>query len=208
MRSFRLLRRALDTDQETLIWEGDVPRWPESWSRDGRLLLFVEGLPTRAIGMLRLDDASSAQAWIESEFVKDEPHISSDGRWVAYQSDESGQFEVYLQAFPGPGQRFRVSSAGGGAPRWRADGGELFYLTPEGTIMTVALRFVRDEVQAGVPQALFKAPIGAVQLTVDQYDVTPDGQRFLVLKQAPEPGQPPLTVVVNWDSGLQDREAR
>lgn len=120
---------------------------------------------------------------------------------MAYQSNEAGQTDVYVEAFPGPGQKIRISTSGGGAPRWRADGRELFYLTPTGTLMAVAMK-PGSRLEAGVPQPLFQTPIRNVVLTIDQYDVTGDGQRFPVLTPTSNARQAPITVVVNWTAGL------
>ena len=123
---------------------------------------------------------------------------------MAYQSNEAGQTDVYVEAFPGPGQKIRISTSGGGAPRWRVDGRELFYLTPTGTLMAVAMK-PGPRLEAGVPQPLFQTPIANVVLNIDQYDVTGDGQRFLVLTPTSNARQAPITVVVNWTAGLERR---
>ena len=109
---------------------------------------------------------------------------------------------MYVEAFPGPGQKIRISTSGGGAPRWRRDGRELFYLTPTGTVMAVAITS-GSPLEAGIPEPLFRTPITNLALNIDQYDVTDDGQRFLVLTPTGEARQSPITIVVNWTADLK-----
>jgi len=108
------------------VWVLDLARGI-SWSPDGRMVIYgSNGTPAAAqvpiIGIVPVTADAKAMVWLDTPFTKEEPHFSPDGRWVAYQSDESGQAEVYVQAFPGPGKKIRASSDGGGAPRRRADG--------------------------------------------------------------------------------------
>jgi hypothetical protein len=122
--------------------------------------------------------------------------FSPDGRWLAYAGDDSGRSEVYLGPVQGPGGRLRVSTVGGTQPRWRADGRELFFLAPDRTLMVVSV--VPGGVPAlGLPQRLFPAPVGALAVLFAQYDVTPDGQRFLVVSEI-NPTSQPVTLVLNW----------
>jgi Tol biopolymer transport system component len=195
-----IAQRRLDEATAHTLWESTergVLRYVESWSPDGTGLVFEEG---SAIGILPLDPGAKPFTWIDTPFDKDEPHFSPDGRWIAYQAFDSGSYEVYVQAYPKPGAQIRVSTAGGGAPRWRADGRELFYLTPDGALMAVAVT-PGPSIQFGTPRQLFQTPITNLELNIDQYDVSPDGQRFLVL--VPEPTDDlGVNVVLNWTSGL------
>ena len=137
---------------------------------------------------------------IESSLAVDEPHVSRDGRWLAYSANDTGQWEVYLQPFMRPGGRVRVSTSGGSQPRWRADGKELFYLALDGAMMSVD---TRDPANPGAPRKLFDSRIW-VNPVEDQYDVTADGQRFLLI--VPEGQQATrLTVLTNWPSVLAGR---
>ena len=129
-----------------------------------------------------------------------EPHVSPDGRWLAYSGQDTGQWEVYVQPFMRPGGRVRVSTNGGSQAQWRGDGRELFYLALDGTMMSVR---TADPATPGAAQKLFQRRL-AVNPVDDQYAVTADGQRFLVLD--PE-GQPTtrLTVLTNWPAALKPR---
>ena len=198
----RIYRKSVDGGDELLVWEGSEVRNPDSWSPDGRLIAYHGA--GRTIGVVPLTGDAKEMVWLETPFTKDEPHFSPDGRWMAYQSNEAGQTDVYVQAFPGPGQKIRVSTSGGGAPRWRADGRELFYLAPTGMMMAVSMK-PGQRLEAGVPEPLFQTPITNVTLGLDQYDVTGDGQRFLVLTPTGDARQTPITVVVNWTAGLAEQ---
>jgi Tol biopolymer transport system component len=195
----RIYRKSVDGGDELLVWEGSERRFPDSWSLDERLIAY-HGNTT--IGVVPLTGDAKSMVWLDTPFAKDEPHLSPDGRWVAYQSNEAGQTDVYAESFPGRGQKIRISTSGGGAPRWRADGQELFYLTPTGVLMAVAMK-PGPRLEAGVPQLLFQTPITNVVLNIDQYDVTGNGQRFLVLTPTSNARQAPITVVVNWTAGLE-----
>jgi hypothetical protein len=128
--------------------------------------------------------------------------LSPDGRWVAYASDESGVFEVYVQAFPDGGNKRVVSSGGGAEPRWRADGRELFYVSADRRLMVVPT--TRGPVfEVGKPEALFEMNVrDLVAFYLKRYEVTPDGQRFVVQELMARGSPSPLTVVVNWPALL------
>ncbi len=192
-----LFQKSTADGEESLLLESGEAKWPEDWSRDGRFFAYVSG---RVLGVLPLFGDRKPVAFIDTPFTKDEPHFSPDGKWIAYQSDESGQIEVYVQPFPGPGEKVRISSSGGGEPKWRADGRELFYLAPDGMLMAVPIR-AGSTLEPGAPEALFATGI-AVELNIDQYAVTPDGQRFLVIEPVGSSVQTPITVVLNWAAGL------
>jgi Tol biopolymer transport system component len=125
--------------------------------------------------------------------------LSPDGRWIAYVSNESGRFEVYVQPFPGPGGRWQVSDGGGEGARWRADGRELFFVAPGGRIMAVEVK-TGDGFEAGLPRFLFQTK--PQRLPGAQYDPSPDGQRFLV-NVSEEDRSLPVTVVLNWLAGVR-----
>jgi Tol biopolymer transport system component len=119
---------------------------------------------------------------------------------VAYASDESGRFEVYVRTFPEPGGAWRISTAGGNFPAWSPDARELFYLAPDGRLMAVSLKLEAEAIEAGPPRPLFSPTI--VDTTSHPYDVSPDGQRFLI--SGPPEGPPqPLAVIVNWPALLK-----
>ena len=121
---------------------------------------------------------------------------------MAYNSDESGSTEVYVASFPAFENRRQVSLRGGGVPRWRADGKELFYMSPDGKLMSVPVK-PGPTPDFGVPTMLFQTPIRVPSLGIDQYAVTGNGQRFLVLSPTEDAAPVPITVVLNWTSRLK-----
>jgi hypothetical protein len=130
--------------------------------------------------------------------------FSPDDRWVTYESNESGRFEVYVQAFPGLGGKVQVSTAGGAQPRWRGDGKELFYIARTGQLMAVPVRLPTaasaQRAELDAPTTLFRTRVaGGPISSVDrpQYVVSRDGQRFLI-NSLPDIASPPITMVLNW----------
>ena len=123
--------------------------------------------------------------------------FSPDARWVAFQSDESGRYEIYIDAFPEPHGKVRISTGGGVLPQWSADGRELFYVSADSTLMSVSLK--QGTLEPSAPRALF--PLLVIDTDLSPYDAAPDGQRILVLENADHAAQP-LTVIVNWPALL------
>jgi dipeptidyl aminopeptidase/acylaminoacyl peptidase len=183
--------------------EADVA---ESWSRGGNTLLYVTLGEERTVWALPMDGAGPAEPLLKGRFAVDEPKLSPDGRWLAYISTESGRFEVYLEPFRRRGERVRVSSDGGGQPRWRGDAKELFYLSLDGRLMVVNVREGPTGPEIGVPATL--VPADRLRAVVqgpdyDDYAVSTDGQRFLVKVRAGQGERQRLHVVVDWMSLLE-----
>jgi len=189
---------------------------PVSFSPDGRFLTFDQKDPqTRDDAwVLPLEGDSQAQPVARSRFGEGSAKFSPDGRWIAYASDESGKSEVYVQPFPGPGPKVQVSSAGGFDPVWRRSGGELYYRNAK-TMMVVAIT-TAPEVRVSAARPLWEASYsdgsgsscGMPGVSSSNYDVTPDGQRFLMVRD--EDRSPPSTrivVVLNWAEELKSRSA-
>jgi Tol biopolymer transport system component len=128
--------------------------------------------------------------------------FSPDVKWVAYTSNESGTDEVYVQSFPKPTQKYRVSINGGRSPRWRPDGKELYYVSPEKMLIAVSVNET-SKITFGVPQKLFKADIGSY---TNMYSVLDNGQHFLINKWGTNNISQPLQVIVNWKSLLKKND--
>jgi hypothetical protein len=137
---------------------------------------------------------------VATEFNESNAQFSPDGKWIAYQSNESGRSEVYLQPFPGPGARMRVSTDGGDQARWRRDGKELFFLTLDDRLVAVPIQLGPDAggVKIGTPVALFAAPLNGTPRHGfgRHYSVSRDGQRFLM--DTRKEVTIPITVLLNW----------
>src|SRR5262249_3929106 len=138
---------------------------------------------------------------VQTEFEERDGQFSPDGKWIAYQSNESGRFEIYVQPFPGTGTKIQISTNGGGQVRWRRAGKELFYITLDDRLMAVPIGISSDNktIDAGAPVPLFATHVGgAVQgIYRPQYMLSPDGQRFLMSTVAEE-APSPITVILNW----------
>ena len=151
-----------------------------------------------------MDGDRKAQPYLRSDFNENTGQFSPDGRYVAYSSDQSGTFEVYVSSFPDPNTvRVPISHRGGYQPRWRRDGKELLYLTGDGKLMSVDVT-LSPAFKASAPKALFQPPIfgGAANNRNREYwDIAPDG-RFLVLTNSGD-ASAPLTVVLNWQAALK-----
>jgi serine/threonine protein kinase len=176
---------------------------PADWSRDGRFLVYWDRLATGnrplRISALSLGDRKPFGFYgpVPGTNVFFGIRFSPDGHWVAFASNESGRPEVYAVSFPEGKRKVQISNAGGFEPRWRADGKELFYLRPGGTLMAVDVQPGAGP-KVGAPRPLFDFP-GSAQ----DYDVAPDGQRFLVNVPVVESNAVPLNLVVNWTAGLK-----
>jgi serine/threonine-protein kinase len=169
---------------------------PNSWSSDGRFLTFWEHRPEgRDIGILPLEDERKPQLLVVTRFNEWMPTLSPDGRWLAYVSDESGQAEVYIQPFPGPGGKQPVSTGGGREPVWSSDGRELFYANGE-QIFAVAIES-RVEGSIGKPRFLLEIPNLIVNPRYYSYDVSPDGRRFVVVKRVESDSPAQINFILN-----------
>jgi Tol biopolymer transport system component len=179
------------------LYAREAVQQPEDISLDGRLLVFSNDVQsTSDLWLLTLEGERKASPWLQSRFKEVSPRFSPDGRWIAYESDESGNPEIYVALTQGGGDKKRLSTSGGSRPRWRRDGKELYYLTPDGSVMAVPVNAV-SRVEAGSPTMLFRVESG-----IEGYDVAPDGSRFLVSTPAERMLQSPIRVMLGWTAGL------
>ena len=128
------------------------------------------------------------------------------GGWVAYSSEESGQLEIYVDSFPTPGEKIRVSTNGGGWPVWRQDGKELYYLAPDRSLMAVAVREEAGALQTSPPARLFEAPAVNLDRGRAQFASNADGSRFLFNARGEDKTPVGLTVIANWPALLANRQ--
>ena len=199
------------TEQLTTSEYGPVP---SSFSTDGQQLAFMEVHPSTGfdIWALQLSDPSAssgqvrkAQPFLNTSYEETAPVFSPDGHWMAYMSNESGRREIYVQPYPGPGGKWQISTDGGMEPVWNPNGRELFYRSGD-TMMAVEVT-TQPSFSAGRPRVLFDAgQYLATPLTFPNYDVSPDGQRFLMLKNTEqEHATTQINVVLNWLEELKQR---
>jgi eukaryotic-like serine/threonine-protein kinase len=196
---------------ERLIMESaNAAAYPSSVSPDGRHLVYMKRLNQNEAGIhiwaLPLSPEGKPGGGKSFPIVQDAfdervPTVSPDGKWLAYQSNESGRPEIYITAFPAGGAKWQVSSNGGMTPKWRHDGKELFFLDPQDNIVAVDVNTSGNAVKLGAPHTLFQA-VG-IQRDYGPYDVTADGKKFLINSGNLKEGTEPLTMVQNWPAELK-----
>ncbi len=195
---------ASGSGEPRLVVRSATDKFPTDWTRDGRFLVYhTFGASSTWDIWVAPTDGGKPFPLFSSKFTEAQGQVSPDGRWIASTSDESGRLEIYVTQFPQKRGRWQISTAGGSQPWWRGDGKELFYLGPDQTLMSVAVR-AGDGFEAAVPTALFKANFPAVVPAFwSNYVATADGQRFLVSELLPEATATPVNVVLNWPAGLK-----
>lgn len=198
---FDIFQKGSDgSGEEQLLFESPVNKAPLDTSSDGRFLLYRTFDSKTSFDIWALPVTGKPFPVAQSRFAEREAKFSPDGRSVAYQSDESGRFEIYVQEFPGATNRMQVSTNGGTQVRWRQDGSELFYVGLDGRMMAVPItRSVAGALDSGTPVPLFLTRLGAAPTgpQKQQYDVSLDGQRFLINTLSQESSSP-ISVVLNW----------
>jgi Tol biopolymer transport system component len=210
-----LFRRAVAGGPAELLLETDQPKAATDWSTDGRFVLYRSSHPQTGWDIWALPMSSESGEVdraarpgppvqvVRTSFDETDGQFSPDGKWIAYQSNETGRFEIYVQPFPGPGARVPISRNGGAQVRWRRDGKELFYVALDNRLMSVPIQLTSNDqsIDIGTPVPLFTTRLGgAVQgANKQQYMVSTDGQRFLMNAVVEEPTSP-IVVVLNWQS--------
>ena len=204
---FQIYAKAADgSGTERLVLESaDATVYPSSVSPDGRYLVYDRRLngkePGDQIWALPLSGEGKPFPIVQDALDERAPTVSPDGKWLAYQSNESGRPEIYITAFPASGAKWQVSSNGGITPKWRRDGKELFFLDPLDYIVAVDVNTSGNAVKLGAPHTLFQA-VG-IQRDFGPYDVTADGKKFLINSGNLKEGTEPLTLVQNWPAELK-----
>jgi len=197
-------KAASGAGNDELLLSSAIASMPLDWSREGGLIAFrsVDMKPKTGgdIGVFSVADRKMTP-FLSTPFNEGQSQFSPDGRWMAYASDESGRAEVYVQAFPASNGKWQISSAGGSQPRWRRDGKEIFYIAPDKKLMAVEIK-AGSAFEVGVPRVLFNTQIKVTD-PFFEYDVSPDGARFLVNTVAAEEKRNAITVVQNWTTELK-----
>jgi eukaryotic-like serine/threonine-protein kinase len=180
---------------EELLLHTKAAKLPNSWSPDGRYLLYCSLENKGDLMVLPLTGDRKPYPFVRTQFSEDEGIFSPDGKWVAYESDESGRSEVYVRPFPGPGTAFPISTGGGANPRWSRDRKELYFVAPDSMLMAAPVTARGAAFVAGTPQPLFRSHI-IPAFGRQQYDVSRDG-RFLILTELEVPAEP-IHILLNW----------
>jgi len=187
-------QQVLQSSQNTIV---------QDWSKDGRFILYYENTAQTARDIRALDlNAKDAKplAVATTRFEERVGQFSPDGNWVAYETNESGRFQINVQSFPEPRDKWQVSISGGIQPRWRADGKELYFIAPDLKLMAVPVNGSSSTFESGRPLALFQTQItsSGPGLFRPQYAVSPDG-RFLINQPAEGSTSTPITLLLNWN---------
>jgi len=192
------------------LTEGPTAQFSGSWSLNGKMLVFDELRPTGwDLSLLTLEPKRTVRVLVQTPFNETHPRLSPDGNWLAYVSDESGEPDVYVQPFPGPGAKWRVSTDGGTMPVWDPHGRELFYRHRD-RLMAVTIQ-TKSTFVAEIPRLLFE-PSGnatgfafAMPYADSDYDVAPDGRFIMIEHGQSEAPATQITLVQNWFEELKRR---
>jgi eukaryotic-like serine/threonine-protein kinase len=185
------------------------PKRASGWSADGKSVVYMKGKAGQWRGDLwqfPLNGNRTSIPLVQDRFNKMLATFSPDGRWLSYQSGESGRWEVYIQPLSSQGGKVLISADGGRDARWRADGKELFFVGADNRLMVVDMKQIGTRVEPGAPRALFSLPSTARHWTVGgggAYEVTPDGQRFVVHVPVSVVPNPSITLILNWTAALK-----
>ena len=189
--------------------ENGVGSGSASWSADGRYVAYAAADPAGGEGGIwyrEIDSGGSLSepiSYLRTPFAESAPQVSPDGSYLAYRSNESGRFEVYVRPFPEGSGKWQVSTNGGSDPRWAVDGTELFYR--EATTLMVVGVSTSGAFTVGRSQRLFGANVLQQGGAIPKYDVFPDGQRFLMIDRGTNATQDTVRIVENWDEPFRGR---
>jgi serine/threonine protein kinase len=204
---FQIYQKGLKTGtSEAPLLQSDAADYPTDWSADGRYIAF-QRLDTKKnnrydIWVLPTFGDRKPFAFAATQFDERAARFSPDGKWMAYSSDESGETEVYVASFPAGQPKIRISTAGGDHPRWRRDGKEIFFISTDQKVMAAEVGENSSGLKVDEPRALFGIHARKVGTTNTIYDVSADGQKFLV-NSLPDVAPPSLTLVTNWSAQLR-----
>jgi serine/threonine protein kinase len=188
------------------LLQSDAQKFASDWSRDGRYLLYTavspQGKSQGDLWALPLFGDRKPFPYLQTQFNEGFGVFSPDVHWVAYESNESGSFEIYLSPFPKGGGKYQVSQGGGVQPHWSREGSEIYYLAPGGKLMEASIKEKVSGVEIGTLRQLFQMPMANTGPAGHAYSVAPDGKRFLVAKEV-QGASLPLTLVTDWTAGLK-----
>ena len=194
---FRMFRKDTSSAAEQLVTSDAIIHTPLDMSPDGHFLLYQDASQGHNMGSLWIRPTTGAGAgkpYHQTEFSEDNGRFSPDGCWIAYQCNESGRQEIYIDSFPDPRGKIRISTGGGRFPQWGASARELYYVSADNILMSVALRPEAQSLVPSAPRTLF--PLGPNDGGLNPYVADPARERFLVNRWIEN--KPPLTVIVNW----------
>jgi Tol biopolymer transport system component len=196
------------TGGETALVTDGLSKDPNDVSPDGRLLLYrvTSGPTSNDVVMMPLDGSGPPRKVLDSAYNENSSQFSPDGRSIVYVADEAGRSEIYVMSLEPGGGKIQISTDGGASPRWRRDGQEILYLNADHSMMAVPVKGSGARFEAGTPSRLFE--VDHVPSAGPIFDVTADGQRFIVNSAAPSKVKPHLVVIVNWPALLKKTGAQ
>jgi Tol biopolymer transport system component len=188
-----------------LVLRDDRNLWPSSISPDGRwLLLSAPGEGTgQNIFSVELDGANEMKPFRSTEFQEASAVFSPDGRWVAYHSDESGEFEIYVTPFPGPGRRWQVSTATGAYPAWSSDGRQVIFTSMNGVMISARVQAQGDTFEVEGEDELFT--MQPPEVGGPYFSISSDGEKILIIPGTAQRADSLLHLLVNWPTALEAR---
>lgn len=188
------------SQEEESIVQDDTNKFPDDWSRDGKYVLYNRETDLWFVTLPEL----KSHLFLKAPSVIMNAQFSPDGKWVAYASNETGKWEVYVTSFPAARGKWQISTASGEQPRWRGDGKELFFLSSDGKMMATPVT-TGEKFDAGTPVPLFQASPRQIVSSTDafSYDVARDGQRFLINTPVKQADSAPMSVILNWPARLK-----
>jgi Tol biopolymer transport system component len=198
-----LVKKSVNDAAKEEMLAGDVT--PEDVSPDGKAILYSPG-QGGGIWVLPLEGDRKPHSLVQSRFAEFDSRFSPNGRWIVFTSNESGRYEIYARSYPENENKIQISTNGGTKARWSRDGKEIFYIGPDEKLMAVAVSGDK-KLEVGTPQALFRTSLGIMGSTRpdlrQQYDVSADGKRFILLETVQTKAPPPITVFSNWQATVK-----
>ena len=198
-------KAAAGTGEAQLLLESESGKLPFDWSPDSESVSYTTSHPETSADLWFLPMSGDHQPtrFLQTPFFDSAGVFSPDGRWMAYNADDSGELQVYVQRVPPSGGKWQVSTTGGVFPRWRGDGRELYYVSLTNDLMAVDVKAEGDTLEVGSPQRLFPLASDPTFAQRNPFDVTADGQRFLVNALVEDSTSTPITWVLNWTADLE-----
>ena len=179
---------------------------PKSLSPDGKVLIYTEIHPETLldIWMLEMDGDTVSKPFLKTNFSETQPILSPNGRWIVYVSNEQGEEQIFICSFPGKKSKIQITKTGGIEPLWAPDGKEIYYKDPSGSRLMAVPFFTDPEVYVGESRILFKGKFKASPLFGPNYDITPDGKKFLMIEEEEKSSRATqINVILNWAEDLK-----
>ena len=193
--------------EEPLVSSAELKFNPQ-WAPDGQSIIYSQLNPKTNVDLylLSLSGEKKSTSWLQTNFIEAQPRLSPNGRWIAYISNETEQFEVYVDSFPVSGAKVAISIGGGSQPQWRADGRELYYYAADRKLVAVEVNGDGPTFKVGEARSLFEIRVASIDQSFPgngYYTVTHDGKRFLVSSLPEAPQRQQINVIVNWAADIK-----